>query len=188
MRKATETPDPECWSASWCAEHGPDVRVDEDGCCVTCGNGALGPGAEQASCDRRRLAKAQRDRRALADVLSFSGPSDRAVERIHAPEDAEVRNLCERVGYGAVMDSAARQWAAKDPVGAHTTGLSRSLVFRALRAHGPRARKACARCRFPSPGQFPALACFAAVPSRTSEKHGLPAVTILARLPRLGTL
>ena len=32
------------------------------------------------------------------------------VDAIHAPEDAEVKALCDRVGYGAVMDSAFRQW------------------------------------------------------------------------------
>lgn len=31
-------------------------------------------------------------------------------ENIQAPEDAEVKRLCEKHGYGAVMDSAARQW------------------------------------------------------------------------------
>lgn len=37
-------------------------------------------------------------------------------------EDAAVCALCERHGFGAVMDSAARQWRAKDGVGAFTTG------------------------------------------------------------------
>ena len=41
---------------------------------------------------------------------------------ISAPEDAQVRALCERIGYGAVMDSAARQWAQKDPMGAFYIG------------------------------------------------------------------
>ena len=39
-----------------------------------------------------------------------------AVSRVHsitAPEDEAVKHLCERHGYGAVMDSAARQWAKK---------------------------------------------------------------------------
>lgn len=35
-------------------------------------------------------------------------------EVISAPEDAAVRALCEKHGYGAVMDSAARLWAQKD--------------------------------------------------------------------------
>lgn len=36
--------------------------------------------------------------------------------------DAEVQELCERLGYGFVMDSAARQWKQKDPIGAFTIG------------------------------------------------------------------
>ena len=43
-------------------------------------------------------------------------------ENLHAPEDAEIREICERIGYGAVMDSAARLWRRKDPVGAFVTG------------------------------------------------------------------
>ncbi len=41
---------------------------------------------------------------------------------IFAPEDPEVKAICERIGYGAVMDSAARQWAEKSPEGALTVG------------------------------------------------------------------
>lgn len=41
---------------------------------------------------------------------------------IQAPEDPAVLALCERHGFGAVMDSAQRQWARKDPVGAFTIG------------------------------------------------------------------
>ena len=43
-------------------------------------------------------------------------------ENLRAPEDEIVRKLCERIGYGAVMDSAARQWRRKDPVGSFVTG------------------------------------------------------------------
>lgn len=46
----------------------------------------------------------------------------RAVVRalhVHDPHiDILVRKLCEEHGYGAVMDSAARQWALKDSYGA----------------------------------------------------------------------
>lgn len=38
------------------------------------------------------------------------------------PEDAAVLALCIRHGFGAVMDSAARQWAAIDPRGAFFVG------------------------------------------------------------------
>lgn len=45
----------------------------------------------------------------------------RRAEGITAPEDDIIKQLCERTGYGAVMDSAARQWYLKDPKGCHTT-------------------------------------------------------------------
>ena len=44
-------------------------------------------------------------------------------EKINAPEDVEIKKLCEKYGYGAVLDSVARQWERKDPVGCITTGL-----------------------------------------------------------------
>ena len=39
-------------------------------------------------------------------------------EHISAPEDKRVEALCEEIGYGAVMDAAARLWARKDSLGA----------------------------------------------------------------------
>ncbi len=53
---------------------------------------------------------------------------------LDAPEDPEIHGLCERLGYGAVIDSAARQWARKDPIGAHTHGPCRVFVLRARSA------------------------------------------------------
>ena len=41
---------------------------------------------------------------------------------------AVVKALCERIGYGAVMDSAARQWFLKDSVGALTVGPCAGLI------------------------------------------------------------
>lgn len=49
---------------------------------------------------------------------------------MNAPEDAEVRELCERIGYGAVMDSAARQWQKKDPIGAFACGPAMGSIER----------------------------------------------------------
>lgn len=40
-----------------------------------------------------------------------------------APEDEAVLALCERVGFGAVMGSASRQWAMRDPRGFLCVGL-----------------------------------------------------------------
>ena len=36
--------------------------------------------------------------------------------------DHLVKKLCEQHGYGAVMDSASRQWIKKDPTGAFYIG------------------------------------------------------------------
>jgi hypothetical protein len=36
--------------------------------------------------------------------------------------DPLIKELCEKHGYGAVMDSAQRQWQLKDPVGCFTVG------------------------------------------------------------------
>ncbi len=51
---------------------------------------------------------------------------------IQAPEDPIVERLCEQWGYGAVMDAAARLWAQKDPMGAHTTGPCRITLQKAI--------------------------------------------------------
>lgn len=48
--------------------------------------------------------------------------------RVNAPEDAYVRELCERIGYGAVMDSAQRSWELKDAIGCFTCGPCLSTV------------------------------------------------------------
>lgn len=43
---------------TWCPECGPDVEIDEDGCCVSCGCGATGAGVDAAHHWRRRAAPA----------------------------------------------------------------------------------------------------------------------------------
>jgi hypothetical protein len=67
----------------------------------------------------------------MRDLLELCDP-DGGRLGIEAPEDAAVRALCERVGYGAVMDSAARQWRRQDPHGAFTVGPCVSSVRKAL--------------------------------------------------------
>lgn len=47
---------------------------------------------------------------------------------IKAPEDAEILNLCLKHGFGAVMDSAARQWQQRDKIGAFVVGPCRGSV------------------------------------------------------------
>lgn len=53
------------------------------------------------------------------------------------PEDEHVAAICDRYGYGAVMDAAARLWARKDPLGAITTGVCRGTIAAVVRARKP---------------------------------------------------
>lgn len=62
------------------------------------------------------------------EVLSLCDGEGIRAAHIQAPEDAEIHVLCERIGYGAVMDAAARLWRRKDPSGAHTTGPAAATV------------------------------------------------------------
>lgn len=55
------------------------------------------------------------------DIAPDYDPRKDAYQRsisISAPEDEAILQLCERIGYGAVMDSAMRQWIKKDSMGA----------------------------------------------------------------------
>lgn len=36
----------ECWTVTFCPECGPDVSIDEDGCCIGCGATAVGRAIE----------------------------------------------------------------------------------------------------------------------------------------------
>jgi hypothetical protein len=49
--------------------------------------------------------------------------------------DGIVKSLCEQHGYGAVMDSAARQWRAKDPAGAFLIGPCVATAQAVVNAH-----------------------------------------------------
>lgn len=40
---------------TWCPQCGPDVSVDEDGCCAVCGADATGDGADLAHAQRSHL-------------------------------------------------------------------------------------------------------------------------------------
>jgi hypothetical protein len=50
-----KTEEEECCTGSFCTQCGFDVRVDEDGCCITCGGDAIGPGVEEALTIRRKV-------------------------------------------------------------------------------------------------------------------------------------
>ena len=74
----------------------------------------------------------------LADIAAAVARAEKAEEEVawqaeqrhgafrrrymNAPEDPHVEVLCERYGYGAVMDAASRLWARKDSIGAFYVG------------------------------------------------------------------
>lgn len=66
--------------------------------------------------------------RELIDLQDSALSLKPRAQGINAPEDATIRRLCEQVGYGAVMDSAARSWFLKCPVSCHTTYHCYSVV------------------------------------------------------------
>lgn len=70
----------------------------------------------------------------LAECLAIQQGRDDIVD----PREPEVAKLCERIGYGAVMDCAARLWNRKAPGGAFALAACRSEVDAVLAA----ARKA----------------------------------------------
>lgn len=74
-------------------------------------------------------------REALDDLVDLQKSAlllDKRANCITAPEDFSVKRLCEIHGYGAVMDSAARQWHLLDGNGGgHTTYHCYSVVKKA---------------------------------------------------------
>lgn len=60
-----------------------------------------------------------RDRTEGAIIAATELP---AMRRYQARLDAAVLELCERYGFGAVMQSASEQWRQRDPVGAIALG------------------------------------------------------------------
>ena len=75
-------------------------------------------------CDALEAERAENER--LREALEWVEEQRVSAEErstyIRAPEDPAVKMLCERFGYGAVMDSASRQWIRKDPRGAFYIG------------------------------------------------------------------
>lgn len=56
-----------------------------------------------------------------ADDMSYAEFMER-MKPIHDREEAEVRDLGNRIGYGRVMQLCEQIWTSKDPVGAHSRG------------------------------------------------------------------
>lgn len=76
-----------------------------------------------AAADRIEALVKERD--ALREAADWQEKQRRdafARRHINAPEDPHVAALCERYGYGAVMNAASRLWARKDSVGAFYVG------------------------------------------------------------------
>lgn len=72
-------------------------------------------------CDLLRdLDKAQAQVKALREEFQkIIDSAEGRTEGINDPIDPVIKAYCEQLGYGAVMDSASRQWMKKDNVGAH---------------------------------------------------------------------
>lgn len=89
--------------------------------------------AERNRCcgDNETLRAALKEAR---ELIVLTDPEGRRAKYIRAPEDPEIEALCERLGYGATMDAAARLWRRKDPIGAHTTGPTAAMWAAALAA------------------------------------------------------
>lgn len=82
---------------------------------------------------RAELVRALREAESLLELCDPAGSRVKAFGN-GVREDPEVRELCERHGYGAVMDSAARQWRLKArPLGGScTTGPAVASVQRGI--------------------------------------------------------
>ncbi len=79
----------------------------------------------------KRAEQAEAKVAALKEVLALcDGDGKRA--QINAAEDRTIEMLCDDIGYGAVMDAAARLWFRKDPVGALTVGPCAMTVRKAM--------------------------------------------------------
>lgn len=81
--------------------------------------------AAQRIADAARIAELEAENAKLREAQKWQDEQRaRAFLRrfIVAPEDRAVADLCERHGYGAVMDAASRIWARKDGIGAFYVG------------------------------------------------------------------
>jgi hypothetical protein len=74
---------------------------------------------------QREAAKSEaieQERDALREVVALMDIDGKRQAIRDDRVDSIVKSLCEQHGYGAVMDSAARQWRSKDPIGAFLVG------------------------------------------------------------------
>src|SRR5512146_2771943 len=76
--KAAEKEVTDLWS--FCPECGPNVKVDEDGCCASCGNGAVGPEVIKLGVELHRL-RSLATRWYLADGTYETLPEEEVIRR-----------------------------------------------------------------------------------------------------------
>ena len=84
---------------TWCAQCGPDVRVDPDGCCATCGSDAVGYGANEAHRLAARVAELEaRLRMAYDEADRLRARVAEAEARYHSDVDGAIaaRRVAER--------------------------------------------------------------------------------------------
>ena len=89
--------------ASLCVECGPNVRVDEDGCCAACGASATGPWADKAvaALKAQALGAVQRAERAVVRAaMAYAAPGigisgqhqyDRLVDRCNGLQNTKAK-------------------------------------------------------------------------------------------------
>jgi hypothetical protein len=65
---------------------------------------------------------------AATSLFSLNDCDGERAKTISAPEDEAVLQLCIQHGFGAVMDSAARQWFLRDPIGSFVVGTCAATV------------------------------------------------------------
>jgi hypothetical protein len=87
---------------------------------------------------QREAAKSEaieQERDALREVVALMDIDGKRQSIRDERVDSIVKSLCEQHGYGAVMDSAARQWRAKDPAGAFLIGPCVATAQAVVNAH-----------------------------------------------------
>lgn len=128
--------------ANTVARYGPWVRAEDYDVAIASAEAAKAKARESALRELASLGQAseayesQLKAEAERDALQAENARMREVDgwqtmaraqhflrrNMNAPEDPHVAVLCERYGYGAVMDAASRLWARKDGIGAFYIG------------------------------------------------------------------
>lgn len=111
------------------------------------GDGSHWEGCEETHWDckiaklERQLAAAEGDAEEAVALLRMADISGERARNVHAPEDEETKELCEKWGYGAVIDAAARLWYLKDDCGAFAYGPCVATIRHFIAAHEARLKE-----------------------------------------------